>query len=260
MGPLTAKKICLVGIGPGNSEHMTPRAVRAIKSADVVVGYKTYLSLIEEYLVGKEVISKQMRQEMERAGVAVDAALDGKRVAVISSGDPGVYAMTSAVFEYVSKKGYSPEIEIEVVPGVTAATASAALLGSPLGHDFAVISLSDLLTPWEAIEKRLVGAAKADFCIVLYNPKSSGRKWQIEKAAKVLLEHRSPGTPVGIVRNAMREGESVVITTLKEMTAHDIDMLTTIIIGNAKSLVYGDKIITPRGYGSKDGPASLRDR
>ncbi len=249
MGRLTAGKIYLVGIGPGSSEHITPRAVHAIKSADVVVGYKTYLSLIEEYLTGKEVISKQMRQEMERARVAVDAALDGKRVAVISSGDPGVYAMTSAVFEYVSRNGYS--LEIEVVPGVTAATASAALLGSPLGHDFAVISLSDLLTPWDVIEKRLVGAAEADFCIVLYNPKSSGRRWQIEKAAKILLEHRSPATPVGIVRNAMREGESVVITTLKEMTTHDIDMLTTIIIGNARSLVYGGKIITPRGYGSK---------
>ncbi|MFQ5975361.1 MAG: precorrin-3B C(17)-methyltransferase [Candidatus Hydrothermarchaeales archaeon] len=242
-------RIFLVGIGPGNEEHMTARAVDVIKKSDVVVGYGTYLSLIKEFLSNKEVISKDMTQEVERARTAVKRAEEGMIVAVVCSGDPGVYAMASVVFEYMKEK--KAKVDIEVIPGVTSANASAAILGSPLGHDFAVISLSDLLTPWEAIEKRLKNAAESDFVIVLYNPKSKGRKWQIERAREILLRFKDPKTPVGIVKNAMREGEIVAITDLEEMLSHDIDMLTTVIIGNSETFVYEGKMVTPRGYKQK---------
>lgn len=244
-----AGKIFLVGIGPGSKEHITPRAVQALMEAGVIIGYETYLELVREFLAGKEVISRKMMQEVERAELAVEKAREGKSVALVSSGDPGVYAMASMVFEYLKEKNIS--LDVEVVPGITAANAAAALLGSPLGHDFAVISLSDLLTLWEVIEKRLESAAKGDFVVVLYNPKSKGRTQQIEKAQEILLKHRSPSTPVGIVRNAMREGESVVVTTLEKMLAYEIDMLTTIIVGNSESFVHDGKIVTPRGYKGK---------
>jgi precorrin-3B C17-methyltransferase len=240
------EKIFLVGIGPGKREHMSLRAIDAIKEADVIVGYRTYLGLVKDLIKEKEVIPRGMKQEVERAKLAVEKALEGKKVAVVSSGDPGVYAMASAVFEYLKEKNIF--LDVDVIPGITAASAASALLGSPLGHDFAVISLSDLLTPWEVIENRLEEAAKGDFVIVLYNPKSKGRKKQIEKAAEILERYRNLGTPVGIVRNAMREGESVKITSLKEMLDHEIDMLTTIIIGNSKTFVFNRRMITPRGY------------
>jgi len=242
-------KIFLIGIGPGSKEHMTPRAIEAIKSADVVVGYETYLKLVEDFLAGKEVISGGMTREVERARAAVQKVQEGKKVALVSGGDPGIYAMASVVFEFLKEKNI--EVDIEIVPGITAANAAAALLGSPLGHDFAVISLSDLLTPWEAIERRLTKAAQADFVIVLYNPKSKGRERQIEKAVKILKKYRKASTPVGIVKSAMREGESVVVTTLNKMLDCEMDMLTTIIVGSSETFVFNNKMITPRGYKSK---------
>lgn len=242
-------KLYLVGIGPGGREHTTPRAVRAIEESDVIVGYKSYLGLVEELLEGKEVFATGMRHEVERAKQGVELALKGRRVAMVSSGDPGIYAMASVVFEYLAEN--SAKLEVEVVPGITSANASAALLGSPLGNDFAVISLSDLLTPWRAIERRLELAAKGDFVIVLYNPKSSKRSWQLDKAREIVLSHRDAATPVGMVRNAYREGCRVTVTTLGEMHRHEADMLTTVIIGNSQSFLYEGWMITPRGYRRK---------
>jgi len=239
-------KLFLVGLGPGTEKHMTVKAAEAIKNAELIVGYKTYLDLIKNLIKGKRVISAGMTQEIERAKIAVEKAIDGKKVALVSSGDPGIYAMGSAVFEYLKEKNLS--IEIEVIPGITAASAAAALLGSPLGNDFAVISLSDLLTPWKIIQERLENAAKADFVIVLYNPKSSGREKQFEMAVRILKKYRNSSTPVGIVRNAMRKNESVTITSLAELMHQKIDMLTTLIIGSSKTFIYGGKMITPRGY------------
>lgn len=248
---LGTKKISLVGIGPGSREHMTSKAVEAIKSADVVVGYETYLRLVKDFLAGKDVISSGMTRELERAKAAVEKAKQGKKVALISGGDPGIYAMASVVFEFLKEE--NADLDIEVIPGITAASAAAALLGSPLGHDFAVISLSDLLTPWGVIEKRLSSAAQSDFVVVLYNPKSKGREWQIEKAVEILKKYRKASTPVGIVRNAMREGESVVVTTLDKMLECKMDMLTTVIVGSSETFVFKSRMITPRGYKSKYG-------
>jgi len=242
-------KLYLVGIGPGSLEHATPRAIEAIKESDVVVGYKSYLKLVEDLLEGKEVVSSGMRKEVERAKLGVELALKGKKVAVVSSGDPGVYAMASVVLEYLAEN--SAKLEVEIIPGITSANASAALLGSPLGNDFAVISLSDLLVPWEEIERRIELAAKGDFVIVLYNPRSSRRNWQLDKAREIVLRYREPETPVGIVKNAYREGCTVEVTTLGEMDTEQADMLTTVIIGNSQSFVYDGKIITPRGYKRK---------
>ncbi len=242
-------KIFLVGIGPGSKEHMTPKAFDAIKNADVIVGYETYLNFVRDFLAGKEIVSKGMGQEIERARVAVQKAQEGKKVAIVSGGDPGVYAMASVIFEYLKEK--SAGIDAEVIPGITAASAAAALLGSPLGHDFAVISMSDLLTPWKVIEKRVAGAARSDFIIVIYNPKSSGRKWQIKKTHRILMKYKKADTPVGIVRNAMREGERVTVTTLEKMLDCEMDMLTTVIVGSSETFVFGDRMITPRGYKSK---------
>ncbi len=246
-------KLFLVGMGPGGREHMTQRALDVLRSADAIVGYETYIGLLGDLTAGKEVISSGMGAEMERARIAVEKARSGLDVALVSSGDPGIYAMGSAVLEHLESEGI--EIELEVVPGVTAANAAAALLGSPLGHDHAVISLSDLLTPWEAIEKRLDHAAKVDLVIVLYNPKSKGREAQLKRAVEKLMALRRPETPVGIVRNAMREGESVTITTLRDLLNQDVDMLTTVIVGNSTTRVHDGRMYTPRGYAMKKSEA-----
>lgn len=242
-------KICIVGIGPGSMEQMTPSARSAIENAEVIIGYKTYLQQVRDLAHGKRVIKSGMGQEVERASAAVSIAQSGKKVAVVSSGDPGIYAMASVVFEHLNKRKI--KVDVEVVPGITAASAAAALLGSPLGNDFAVISLSDLLTPWEVVEKRLENAAKGDFVVVIYNPKSKGREKQIEKAASILLEHRKPSAPVGVVRNAMKDGQRVEITTLGEMLGCRIDMASTVIVGSSETFIHGDKIVTPRGYARK---------
>ncbi|MGB9854213.1 MAG: precorrin-3B C(17)-methyltransferase [Candidatus Bathyarchaeales archaeon] len=226
---------------------MTIKAKNEIENADVIVGYATYVNLVRALIKPKaEIISGKMREEVERAKVAVKKALENKEVAVISGGDAGIYGMAGLVLEVAEKEGV--KVPIEIVPGVTAATAVAAKLGAPIMGDFAVISLSDLLTPWSQIEKRLKAAAEADFVIVLYNPKSRSRKEPLVKAHEILLKFRSSDTPVGIVRNVGRKGEQVVLTKVKEMLNHEIDMATTIIVGNSTTRILNQKMITSRGY------------
>jgi len=243
-------KIYVVGTGPGSLEHITPAAQEAIRKSDVIVGYGTYLDLIAELLKGKEVLSTGMTQEVDRCRKAMELALCNKTVAVVSGGDPGVYAMAGLVFELLrSEEGKGGTLpDVEVIPGISALNASASRLGAPLMHDFACISLSDRLTPWEMIEKRLEAAAGADFVIVLYNPRSKGRAGHIGRAREIVLKHRGPATVVGIVKGAMREHESVIVTDLENMKDSDIDMQTTVIIGNSKTFVWNHLMVTPRGY------------
>ncbi len=246
-------KIYIVGTGPGSTEHITPYAMEAIRKSEVVVGYGTYLDLITDMIKDKEVVSTGMTQEIDRCRTAVELAVSGKTVAVVSGGDPGIYAMAGLVFELLKHRDTASPcprvpVDVEVIPGISAVNAAASRLGAPLMHDFAVISLSDRLTPWELIEKRLEAAAMADFVIVLYNPKSMGRPEHIDKARAACLRHRSAETPVGIVRAAMRENEKVIITDLKDMLKHDIDMQTTVIIGNSATFTWNNLMITPRGY------------
>jgi len=239
--------VVVVGIGPGSLEHMTIKAKIEIERADVVVGYLKYVDLVRSLIrPTAEVIANEMGKEVERAELAIKRALDGKQVVVVSSGDPGVYGMAGVVLEVAERM--RAKVPIEIVPGVTAATAAAAIVGAPIMGDFAVISLSDLLMPWDEIEKRLKVAATADFVIVLYNPQSKNRREPLLKAYKILLEYRDPSTPVGIVRNAGRRGEQKIITRLKDMLNHEIDMVTTIIVGNSKTRIVDGWIVTSRGY------------
>lgn len=233
----------VVGLGPGDRECMTPQAVQAISECDVVVGYKTYLDLIPHLTEGKEVIASGMRREVDRAKQALELAQQDKIVAMVSSGDPGVYGMAGIVLEVAGGT-----VPVKIVPGVTAATAAAASLGAPIVNDFAVISLSDLLTPWKKMVERIEAAALGDFVIVLYNPKSKGRPDNINTAREIILWHRHPDTPVGIVRKARRGQEERTITTLRNMLEHNIDMLTTVIVGNSETRVENGYLITPRGY------------
>lgn len=234
----------MVGIGPGSRDQITPRAERAIRNAQAVVGYDPYLDLLGDLILGKEIHRSQMREEIERCRLAVELALTGKRVVVVSSGDPGVYGMAGPVLEVLGES----HLTVEIIPGVTAAAAAAAALGAPLNHDFAVISLSDLLTPWPVIEKRLAAAATGDFVTVLYNPQSKKRREQIVRAREIFLKYRKEATPVGIVKNVSRESEEVVITDLGKMLEHPVDMLTTVIIGNAQTFTLNSYLVTPRGY------------
>lgn len=238
----------IIGTGPGDLEHLSHRALRALAEAEVVVGYKTYVGLISPLLEDKEVVSTGMTREIERCMLAIDRARQGTVVALVSSGDPGVYGMAGPALELLARQGALGEIEVEIIPGVTSATAAAASLGAPLMHDFVVISLSDLLTPWEIIEKRLEFAARGDFVVVLYNPASHKRTRQIQVARGILLAHKSPQTPVGIVRNAEREGEEIVLTTLDRMLEYRIDMFAIVIVGNSHTYRTGDYLVTPRGY------------
>ncbi len=246
-------KIFIVGTGPGSLEHITPAAREAIRRSDVIVGYGTYLDLITELLQGKEVLSTGMTQEVDRCRKAMEIARCNRTVSVISGGDPGVYAMAGLVFELLrSEEGKGGTLPaVEVIPGISALNASASRLGAPLMHDFACISLSDRLTPWEVIEKRIEAAAAADFVIVLYNPRSKGRTGHISKARQIIRKHRNPATVVGIVKGAMRENETVIVTDLENMQDSDIDMQTTVIIGNSKTFVWNHLMITPRGYENK---------
>jgi precorrin-3B C17-methyltransferase len=226
---------------------LTPKAKQELEEADVVIGYLTYVKLVRDLIKPETtVIGGRMGREVERARVAVKEAMENKRVVVISSGDAGVYGMAGVVLEVAALE--HTEVPIEIVPGVTAATAAASKLGAPLVGDFAVISLSDLLTPWSTIEKRLEAAAEADFVIVLYNPKSPGRTEPLTRAHEILLRYRSAETPVGVVRYAGRDGEETVITTLKAMVAAEIDMVTTVIVGNSTTRVVNGRMVTPRGY------------
>jgi len=238
-------KLWVVGIGPGNVEHMTPAARLAIESADVVAGYKTYLDLIPELIEGKGQLSSGMRQEVERCRLALDAAASGRKVALICSGDAGVYGMAGLVLELLDGR----DLDVEMVPGVSAVQAAASRLGAPLMHDFAVISLSDLLTPWPLIRRRLEAAGNSDLVVALYNPKSRGRTTQIVEARDILLRHRDPETPVGIARNACRAGEQVTVTDLASMLDHEIDMFSLVMIGNRSTLLdSAGRMVTPRGY------------
>lgn len=228
---------------------MTLAACEVLNQAEVIVGYKTYLELIPDFLVGKEVISSEMMKEVERCRLALDTAATGRRVALVSGGDPGIYAMAGLVYELARESGFAGTIE--VVPGLAAINSCAARLGAPLMHDFAAISLSDLLTPWELIEKRLTAAAMADFVTAIYNPRSKRRTDQIVRAREIFLAHRDPSTPVGIVTAATRDNEKITVTTLAEMLNHEITMQSTLIIGNSQTYTWNDLIITPRGYGNK---------
>lgn len=233
----------------------------------MVVGYTTYIDLIKPLVAHKKIVSTTMKKEVDRIAAAIECALSGESCGIISSGDAGVYAMAGLTLEMCAKKELTiampghedaakdqrPDLLLEVVPGIPALCSGAALLGAPLTHDFAAISLSDLLTPWETIEKRLEAAAMADFVMVLYNPKSKKRDWQLKKAQEIVLKHRDPNTPVGIVTNAMREGQTVSIVKLSELHLAPVNMLTTVFIGNSNTFDYLGFLITPRGYDKKYG-------
>ncbi|MNC14601.1 Cobalt-precorrin-3B C(17)-methyltransferase [compost metagenome] len=249
----TKGKLLVVGLGPGAAAHITERARMAIEESEVIVGYNTYVDLIRELLNGQEIISTGMTEEVSRAREAVDQAYAGRIVAVISSGDAGVYGMAGLIYEVLAERNWSSEdnVEVEVIPGISSIHSCAALLGAPIMHDACTISLSDHLTPWDTIAKRVEAAADADFVIALYNPKSGKRTRQIAETQRILLKHRAPETPVGLVKSAYRERQHVVLTTLADMLEHEIGMLTTVIIGNSSTIVYNGVMITPRGYQRK---------
>lgn len=241
--------IYVIGTGPGAMQCMTPEAKDALEQADIIVGYKTYLDQIAELIQHKEVISSSMMQEVDRCEKSFTLAEKGQTVALVSGGDAGIYAMAGLVLEMASVRKNAPEIKI--IPGIAALNGCAARLGAPLMHDFAAISMSDLLTPWELIVKRLEAAASADFVLVIYNPRSKKRREQIEVAREVALKYRDKNTPVGIVTNATRENETVVLTDLDTMLDHEIGMQSTVIIGNSTTFVWNGFMITPRGYREK---------
>ncbi|MCC3379354.1 precorrin-3B C(17)-methyltransferase [Paenibacillus farraposensis] len=251
MSPLG--KLLVIGFGPGDMEHITKRALDALAESEVIIGYNTYVDLIRPLLNGQEIVRTGMTEEVSRAQEAVRQAEMGKKVAVISSGDAGVYGMAGLVYEVLMQKGWRREdgVEVEIVPGISAIQSCASLLGAPVMHDACTISLSDHLTPWETIVKRVEAAAAADFVIALYNPRSGRRTRQIVETQSILLRHRDPHTPVGLVKSAYRERQQVIVTTLEDMLNHDIGMLTTVIIGNSSTMVYDGLIVTPRGYQRK---------
>ena len=236
--------IYVVGLGPGKKDQMTKRALDTLDKCDVIIGYKAYIDLIKDYYDDKkELVSSPMKGETSRCHMALERALNGDTVAIVSSGDPGVYGMAGIMLEIAQGK-----TEVEIVPGMTAACTAAAILGAPLMHDFAIISLSDLLTPWELIEKRLTLAGEADFIVCLYNPASHGRPDHLRKAVEILLQSKSPETPAGWVKNAGRDGEEYGVTTLDKIADEPINMFTTVIIGNSTTKIQNGKMLTPRGY------------
>ena len=246
-------KITVVGIGPGNLLDMTPRARQAIEEAAVIAGYNTYIKLIEPLLGERKVIGTAMMQEIDRCRMAVSEAAEGRDTVVVSSGDAGVYGMAGLVLELVLQQPAEKRPEFGgVIAGVSAVNAAASVLGAPLMHDFAVISLSDLLTPWETIEKRIEMAAQGDFVTALYNPKSKKRVENIEQVRKIMLKYRKADTPVGIVTAASRDGEGKIISTLADFTKQEINMFSLVIIGNSMTYVKDGYMITPRGYGNKE--------
>ena len=261
-----AHRLYIVGIGPGDTRHLTRRAADVLQKVEAVAGYTTYIDLIRPLIRDKQIISTGMTKEVQRVESAIQLALAGTSCAIVSSGDPGIYAMAGLVFETCIAKNIkivprseqdmnttteSQGIYVEIVPGIPALSAGASLLGAPLTHDFAVISLSDLLTPWEIIEKRLDAAARADFVIVLYNPKSKKRTWQLEKAQQIILAHRDKNTPVGIVTSAMRDAQNVDVITLENLHRAEVNMQTTVFIGSSASRRYFEYMYTPRGYAGK---------
>ena len=240
-------KIIVTGIGPGSKEDVTPAVIEAVREADAIVGYKYYFQFIEEYVKdGGECIDTGMKKERERAEQAFLLAEQGKTVVVISSGDAGLYGMAPLIYEMKMKQ--SSDIEIEVLPGISAFQKAASLLGAPIGHDVCLISLSDLMTPWDVIERRIKAAAVGDFVTAIYNPKSHGRYWQIYRLQELFLKYRSAETPVGYVRQAGREEQEIKVTTLEKFDPEEVDMFTIVLIGNSQSYLADGKFITPRGY------------
>lgn len=237
--------VYVVGLGPGAGIQMTEQARRVLEECPVIAGYTVYIDLIREEFPGKQFLMTPMRKETERCKMALEQAQIGQNVAMVCSGDAGVYGMAGLMYEL---KAEYPGVELKIIPGITAATGGAAVLGAPLMHDFAVISLSDLLTPWEKIEKRLRAAAEADFVICLYNPSSKKRKDYLEKACQILLEFKREDTVCGIVKNIGRDGETKKILTLEELKQTDVDMFTTVYIGNEQTKNLDGYMVTPRGY------------
>ena len=236
-------KIYVVGLGPGNKGNMTFRAYDVLKNSDIIIGYKTYVDLIEDMFPDKKIIKSYMKKEVARCEETLKLALEGNIISLISSGDAGVYGMAGLMLEIAGG-----QVEVEIVPGITSANASASLGGAPIVHDSVNISLSNLLTDWELIKKRIDLASQGDFVITLYNPKSSGRPELINEARDIMLKHKRKDTPVLIARNVGREGENYDITTLSEMLDYEINMFSTVIIGNSNTKVLNNKMITPRGY------------
>jgi precorrin-3B C17-methyltransferase len=252
--------LSIVGIGPGAAQHTSPAALEAIGSADLIVGYTTYIKLVKPLIEGKEVVRTGMTEEIGRARAAVERARDGAKVAIISSGDAGVYGMAALVFQVLAdigwKRGDSPELRI--VPGMTALNSCGSLVGAPFGHDFCAVSLSDLLTPWPVIARRIEAAASADFVIALYNPASGRRTRQIVEAHDIIARHRPGTTPVALVKSAYRKLQQKVLTDLDHFLEYEIGMLTTVIVGSSNTFVFEGYMVTPRGYTNKytwDGAA-----
>lgn len=237
-------KIYVVGIGPGNMEDITIRAYNTLKNVDVIAGYTTYVNLVKDEFSDKEFYISGMKKEVERCEQVLEIAKSGKDVALISSGDAGIYGMAGIMLEVAQRENY----DVEIIPGVTSVLAGASLVGAPLMHDNAIISLSDLLTEWEVIKKRVEKASEADFVISLYNPKSKGRATQIVEAQEIISKYKSPETPVAILKNIGRESEEYILTDLKSFLNYEIDMFTIVIIGNSNTYIENGKMITPRGY------------
>ena len=239
------KKLWIIGLGPGGGEDLTGKARKALAESDVIVGYTVYIDLIRAEFGHKELLTTPMRKEQERCEMALALADTGKTVAMVCSGDPGVYGMAGLCYELSDQW---PEVELSVLPGITAACGGAAVLGAPLMHDFCLISLSDLMTPWEKIEKRLRAAAEADFVLCIYNPSSHKRKDYLARACAILLEAKSPDTPCGYVREIGRDGEAATVLPLGQLRDAQVDMFTTVFVGNSQTKVIGGKLVTPRGY------------
>jgi precorrin-3B C17-methyltransferase len=248
-------KLFIVGVGPGDHQHMTFRAKQVIEASEIIVGYDTYISLVEDLIVGKEVYRYAMTQEVDRANQAIQFAENGKVVSLVSSGDPGIYGMAGLIYEILADKGWNKEngIYIECVPGISSLNSCAALVGSPLMTDFAVVSMSDLLVPWEMIVKRVEAAALGDYVTVIYNPASKKRVHQLRDTRNIFLKYREPSTPVAIVKGAFRESQTVLMTTIDKMLDHQdmLGMITTLIVGNSSTFNYNGMMINPRGYRSK---------
>lgn len=244
-----AAHLFVVGLGPGAAALLTPQAREMLAAAETIAGYSLYIKLVpEELLRGKTVLDTGMRHEQERCQAAIDAALAGHTVAVVCSGDAGIYGMAGLLLELLEAQGLTESVPLTVAPGVPALCAAAALLGAPLMHDFACVSLSDLLTPWERIEQRLHAALQADFVLVIYNPRSKGRPDHLDRALEITRRYRSPQTPVGLVRKAYRPGQEVSVTPLEAFQSEAVDMLSLLIIGNSSTRSVRGRMLTPRGY------------
>lgn len=259
---MTIAPLRVIGLGPGDVALLTPQARAAIAASHCIVGYTLYVELVpQELRHGREELATGMMAEMERCNAAIDAALAGRATCVVCSGDPGVYAMAGLVFELLDQRGLAHLAHaVEVVPGVPALCGAAALLGAPLMHDFASVSLSDLLTPWPVIERRLEAALGADFVVVIYNPRSRRRADHLEKALAIAARHRGPDTPIGLVRQAYRPDQQVSVTPLSAFDPATVDMLSIVIIGNGATSMVGGRMVTPRGYMDKYAPDGTRKR